>query len=464
MIGWMQSNRKYLVVTIWISVIAFVGAGFVGWGSYQYGGSGSTVAKVQDKEIEFDTYQLAYQNLFNQYNSFMGGNMDEATAKEMGLDQIALNNLINQAHFITLADDYGIVVSEKEIAQEIASIESFQTDGAYDHELYKKSIASMRLKPSQFEDIIADEIKLTKLLNLFAIDASTTENEALSAIVEDKIEYKVLSIDDIDVSVSQEQVKQYYEAHKDEFMYPRKYELSVVWTPSEDIAYSDEDIDTYYEDARFNYRDDEGKILPLEQVYDQMVVAYQMERAKTQAQKDYIDFRDAKKEFEPQTLRLSENEMFDTQTWQELQDAQEGDVIKPNAHKDRYATIKIDKVIQPSVKPFEEVRETVAQQAHYEQGIKQLQEYAQSIQDSFKGTKTDFISFENLEGLEGLNEYEAQEFAKELFLSGQSSGVFARGERAIVYRVLQQRLGESTQDTAGIKESIFEENLLEKLK
>lgn len=322
----------------------------------------------------------------------------------------------------------------------------------------------MRLKPSQFEDIIADEIKLTKLLNLFAIDASTTENEALSAIVEDKIEYKVLSIDDIDVSVSQEQVKQYYEAHKDEFMYPRKYELSVVWTPSEDIAYSDEDIDTYYEDARFNYRDDEGKILPLEQVYDQMVVAYQMERAKTQAQKDYIDFRDAKKEFEPQTLRLSENEMFDTQTWQELQDAQEGDVIKPNAHKDRYATIKIDKVIQPSVKPFEEVRETVAQQAHYEQGIKQLQEYAQSIQDSFKGTKTDFISFENLEGLEGLNEYEAQEFAKELFLSGQSSGVFARGERAIVYRVLQQRLGESTQDTAGIKESIFEENLLEKLK
>ena len=46
MISWMQKHRKYLVITIWISTIAFVGAGFVGWGSFDYGSMSGDVAKV----------------------------------------------------------------------------------------------------------------------------------------------------------------------------------------------------------------------------------------------------------------------------------------------------------------------------------------------------------------------------------------------------------------------------------
>ena len=34
MIEWMQKHKKSLIPTIWISTIAFVGAGFVGWGAY----------------------------------------------------------------------------------------------------------------------------------------------------------------------------------------------------------------------------------------------------------------------------------------------------------------------------------------------------------------------------------------------------------------------------------------------
>ena len=49
MITWMQKHKKYLVITIWISTIAFVGAGFVGWGAYDFNKSRATsVAKVGD--------------------------------------------------------------------------------------------------------------------------------------------------------------------------------------------------------------------------------------------------------------------------------------------------------------------------------------------------------------------------------------------------------------------------------
>ena len=44
MITWMQRHKKWLIITIWISTIAFIGAGFVGWGSYNYGSSAGSSA------------------------------------------------------------------------------------------------------------------------------------------------------------------------------------------------------------------------------------------------------------------------------------------------------------------------------------------------------------------------------------------------------------------------------------
>ena len=48
MISWMQKHNKYLIITIWVATIAFIGAGFVGWGSYQYGSKAGAIGKVGD--------------------------------------------------------------------------------------------------------------------------------------------------------------------------------------------------------------------------------------------------------------------------------------------------------------------------------------------------------------------------------------------------------------------------------
>ena len=60
MITWMQRHKKWLVITIWISTIAFVGAGFVGWGSYDYGKKAGTVAVVGDREVSVEEYNQEY--------------------------------------------------------------------------------------------------------------------------------------------------------------------------------------------------------------------------------------------------------------------------------------------------------------------------------------------------------------------------------------------------------------------
>ena len=81
----MQKHNKYLIVTIWVATIAFIGAGFVGWGSYQYGSKASAIGKVGDIEITQEKFDMTYQNLYNRYNDIFKGKFDEAKAKEMGL-------------------------------------------------------------------------------------------------------------------------------------------------------------------------------------------------------------------------------------------------------------------------------------------------------------------------------------------------------------------------------------------
>ena len=81
MITWMQRHKKYLVVTIWISTIAFVGAGFVGWGAYDFNTDrASAVAKVGDRKITVQEFQMAYSNHYSYYNNIFQGQLTQEKA------------------------------------------------------------------------------------------------------------------------------------------------------------------------------------------------------------------------------------------------------------------------------------------------------------------------------------------------------------------------------------------------
>jgi len=116
MISWMQKHNKYLVWTIWIATIAFIGAGFVGWGSYNLGSKAGNVAKVGNIEIKQSKLNNAYSNLYGQYNQMMQGKLDEKKAREMGLIKQAFSTLAVQAKLLNFANESGIIASDEEVA------------------------------------------------------------------------------------------------------------------------------------------------------------------------------------------------------------------------------------------------------------------------------------------------------------------------------------------------------------
>ena len=104
MITWMQKHKKYLVVTIWVSTIAFVGAGFVGWGAYDFNKSRATsIAKVGNIDISYQRFQQAYSQLFNYYSQMSGRQLSEDEANQLGLANAAAEGLIRE----TLLLNYG---------------------------------------------------------------------------------------------------------------------------------------------------------------------------------------------------------------------------------------------------------------------------------------------------------------------------------------------------------------------
>ncbi len=101
MITWMQRHKKWLVITIWISTIAFVGAGFVGWGgSYDYGSKGGAIAVVGDREVSVDEYQREYSNLYEQYSQVFGDQFNQEMADKMNLRNVAYDMVVQKKSYI----------------------------------------------------------------------------------------------------------------------------------------------------------------------------------------------------------------------------------------------------------------------------------------------------------------------------------------------------------------------------
>ena len=161
MITWMQKHRKYLIVTVWISSIAFIAATMVGWGAYNFSSSASNVAEVGNIKISIDDFNRQYQSIYEQYNKkyqdTLGQPLDEELAKKMGLENEALQILINKALLENFALDSGIRISNEDIALELHSYDTFKEKGQFSRAKYedflKQKDAGAVLKETYIKDL-----------------------------------------------------------------------------------------------------------------------------------------------------------------------------------------------------------------------------------------------------------------------------------------------------------------------
>ncbi len=476
MISWMQKHNKYLVWTIWVATIAFIGAGFVGWGSYSFGSKAGNVAKVGEVEIKQAKLNMAYSSLYNQYNQAMQGTLDDKKAKEMGLIQQAFARLATQAKILNFAIDTGIVVSDAEVANRLENIPSFQKEGVFNREIYDGYLRSQRLKAKAFEETLREELIIEKTIALLNVEGLALEEEAISAAmnVSDKLAYKVLTNSDVDFTLDEVKVKAFWELQKENYMTAQMYDLSVVWTESKETAVTEDELKAHFEANSFNYSNAEGKQLTYEEAKTLVTSDLKIKKTKKSAQRAYIAYKKGENT-QSEKLTLPVNDLkLTAEIWSTIKEKAVGDILKPKVVADSYATVKIENVTLPKVKTYEEAKEEVIEIYTAQAKKEALLALAESTLKNFDQNNaiiSDFVKLEENVNLESLNNQESLHFLQKLFTSTKEKGIISVLDKVIVYKILDQKLNpEAANETNFVKETVnklkqntFESNLIKML-
>lgn len=442
MITWMQKHKKWLIVFIWISVISFVGAGFVGWGAYSFGGSGSAVAKVGDTEVELSELQREYNSLFQMYNQMLGGNFDQKQAEEMNLEQQALNKLIQRALILNYAKEMDIVVSDEDVARRIASQEFFHTDGKFDSTVYKRLLQQNNMKPTEYEAAMKKDIAIEKVSSIFRLELEEIEKELIHAAfyMQDRIRFEVLDSDMFSPASSEDEIRTYWEQNQQKYMTDRIFVVTSATVSPSDMQVTEEDLLAEYESNKATYTDKDGKILPYEVAKLLVSQALKSKAAKKEALKRYLKLKKNELQ-EPVSMRLAEGDTpFDAEFYQTLKSTKLGESLKPVQADGDFITVRLDEVIEPEPKSYEKARDMARVDLLNQKRSAMLKEEAEGKLNTFTGKDIGFIGRDDVAKLEPLTTEEAADFLRHLFESKEARGVYMLETKAVLYEIMEQRL------------------------
>lgn len=471
----MQRHRKYLVVTIWISTFAFIGAGFVGWGQYSYGDKAGAVATVGDVSITQGEYQRAYSRMYNQYNQIFQGNFDEAQAKSFGLPQQALRQLVEQALILNLAASYQLQVTNDELQAEIKKQEGFSDAGSFSKERYQKVLAQNNMTIKDYEEQVRKAMLLQKTLSLFAPQALALEKETLGAAlnIADKINYKVLDSNMIAVDSSDTKLKEFWQTRQQNYMTLPSYTVEVVTQKHISSNPDAATIDEYYKANKQDFVTDEGVILTLDEAKNDVIAALDAKATRKAALRQYIDFKKSKLDANVSTSRVTVDETYQEYPSEILAEIAaltlDDPYIKPRLVGQDYLTFKLTAVAPAEPQTFEVAKNAVKAEYIATTRATELQKLAENSLATFNGTTTPFVTRGDVSKLKQLSSEDAAQFLNQLFEQEKKRGyIQLNQDKIVLFNILEQKLLEKAQGdqetgVMRIKSSILDRGLIKML-
>ena len=475
MITWMQRHKKYLIVTIWISTIAFIGAGFVGWGQYSYGDKAGAVAKVGEIEISQGELQKAYSNLYSQYNKMFQGNFDEEKAKQFGLQKQAMNQLTQEALILNLAASYDLEVNDDEILAELKTQKYFFNDGVFNTEVYKQVLSRNNLTTKEYEEELKKNLLIQKTLKLLPIKISDTESDILNTIISisDKISYKVLTQADVKVDTSDEKVKNFWATQMTKFMSEVTYDIEYIKQENINAKYDETKLLEYYKDNKTHFKGSDGKIIPLADVKDKVIAELNQDATKKAALKTYIAYKKGKLS---QDIKINEATVSQSQNPYSKEVLQKISrlstslsYLKPVLANNEYIIIKLKKTNAAKAKTYAQAKAEVLPLYISEKSKSKLLEMANTTVKSFSGKTTDFITTVSLDAISGLSKEEAADFLAKLFVSQKKNAyITLSSSKIVLYNILEQKMlnkeyTDQSKNLAKLKSDIFNRGLIKEL-
>jgi peptidyl-prolyl cis-trans isomerase D len=219
---------------------------------------GDTIASVGSQRIGQTEFDNAIRNQTEIYRQQFKGQFDASLMDNPEVRRAVLDRLVNEKLVVIGAERAGIRMTDKELAQRIASEPFFQVEGRFDKDRYEQLAKSQGLttvglderlradyRQRQFRDSIADTAFVPKsTLDGFIRLSEQTRDVSVVNLTPDAYMAKV--------KVTPEQVKAYYDAHAAEFTTPERARVEYVEMSLDAVAaktpVKPEDVKQVYEE------------------------------------------------------------------------------------------------------------------------------------------------------------------------------------------------------------------------
>ena len=245
----MRSAAKYIWIFI---VVTFVGvflftetSGLLGRAPVT---TGTAVAEVNGDEIPYQTWLQAAQQRIQQEQQGRGRSLtldEEEQIRNEVFDQLVQSVLLDQEY-----KRRGIRVTDEEIVQaaqfspppQFMQSPELQTDGRFDIEKYQRFLKSATARQQglyfQLENYYRSEIPKAKLFEQVASEVFVTDDELWRTFRDQNDSAKVsfvkfdpASIPDSGVTVTDAEIRTYYDSHKKQLERPGRAVVSVLSIP-----------------------------------------------------------------------------------------------------------------------------------------------------------------------------------------------------------------------------------------
>lgn len=250
-----RNHKRWMMAVI----IGPISIAFVATGVYSYSRSNAEdnlLAVVGGSKILPEQFDQVKREQLDRLRQQMGDSFKSDILDNQEARAALLGRMISDRALAVEVAKEGIVVSKEQAIAVIKSAGSFQINGKFDPELYKRFLSSQgktdegfvaELQRSLANQVMVDNVQATS-------PVAKVTAEQLNKLLRERREVKVLVFPAQQylgqVSVTEEQAKAYYDGHKDEFVKPESEKVQyVVLTPDQfkSVKPTEEEVKTFYE-------------------------------------------------------------------------------------------------------------------------------------------------------------------------------------------------------------------------
>ncbi len=366
---------------------------------------------INDMPVSNQAFEVDYRRSRSQYDASQLSSEAEKKLKKNVLNQIITNTVTVQA-----AREFGFDVKTEQANATIVNIPQFQQDGHFSAEKYQQALGGALYTPETFQK----EVQQGMLLNqqrfafvgtAFALPA---EIKRFVRLYMQSRSYSYLTIPASlfaqRVTVSEEAIQDYYKKHQDKFKAPEKVSIDYINLSMQDIKsrinIDDAEVKQSYDENQANYlKPAQWQVSRILFALPENSPAAEVKNIKKKAQEAYRHLQSSPDKFEQMMKTMSDDKLsvanksespwivagqtaFDKAL---LGLTESNQISEPVKTKYGFEIFKLLAYKPATVKPFEQVKDTIRSQlmaekvqARFSRALEELSDLSYQTPDSLQ--------------------------------------------------------------------------------